>query len=622
MQSSVHLQVSRKPPYVTKRRTASEGGQLDSGSSSSIGVNDVMDEMMADFDSADLTDNRPPAGFLAEPGMSSQSTPASSPSYPPSSASSSRVKPPSSPPSYSEIDCLINDQDTVPCLKSGTEVYVPFFGFLRKYFEVYGKMSKGRDGQERFEWQHSYSRVYYPRKKYDPQGSFLWFENYNVEVRDRVKCISGMEGVPVSTQWNPQGHIYPIQVAQFGLSHFSKNLTEKPPIVIILDNGYVTNKSKWIVAQEDIGTEGGPAEKKIIAKVERNDGIVHFETEGPSSDSSVSLSMDESLPGAYLSLDVLFAGNGSISCVLSEAGKSTIYTVRYVTTDALVESRFRDVVYGIGSVKSFKTLTRDLRIDLIKGLSLLQPKKKVAKLRNLILRAVEFRGKGSVSNVTLWSSAHVASFFAACDWLVRNQDEKGGWPIMVTRKLSNGVLELKPGWYSAMAQGQAMSVLTRAFGVTKNLSYLEAALKATKLFNVRSEHRGVMTTFLGKYVWYEEYPTTPSSFVLNGFIYSLIGLYDLKSSCTHVSCKEASRLFDEGMVSLKKMLSFFDTGSGSIYDLRHFSLGVAPNLARWDYHTTHINQLLLLSTIDQDPILSTTAQRWIGYMNGKRASHN
>lgn len=46
------------------------------------------------------------------------------------------------------------------------------------------------------------------------------------------------------------------------------------------------------------------------------------------------------------------------------------------------------------------------------------------------------------------------------------------------------------------------------------------------------------------------------------------------------------------------------TGSGSVYDLRHFSLGIAPNIARWDYHVTHINQLLLLATIDDDPIFT------------------
>lgn len=60
-------------------------------------------------------------------------------------------------------------------------------------FQVYGKLAK-YDDTERFEWSHSYSKVYYPKGKYDPKGVFLYFENYNVELRERVKCISATEG--------------------------------------------------------------------------------------------------------------------------------------------------------------------------------------------------------------------------------------------------------------------------------------------------------------------------------------------------------------------------------------------------------------------------------------------
>lgn len=121
---------------------------------------------------------------------------------------------------------------------------------------------------------------------------------------------------------------------------------------------------------------------------------------------------------------------------------------------------------------------------------------------------------------------------------------------------------------------------------------------------------------------YEEYPTSPPSFVLNGFIYALLGLYDLKTLAPRNEAKEATLLFNEGMLSLKNMLLLYDMGSGTSYDLRHFTLKVAPNIARWDYHATHVNQLLLLSTIDPDPLFATTAERWMGYMSGKRAAHN
>lgn len=78
-----------------------------------------------------------------------------------------------------------------------------------------------------------------------------------------------------------------------------------------------------------------------------------------------------------------------------------------------------------------------------------------------------------------------------------------------------------------MGQGHAISVLARAYHSSYEPQYLKAGLQGLRPFHTPSETGGVLAKFFGKAVWYEEYPTQPSSFVLNGFIYSLIGLYDL-----------------------------------------------------------------------------------------------
>ena len=77
--------------------------------------------------------------------------------------------------------------------------------------------------------------------------------------------------------------------------------------------------------------------------------------------------------------------------------------------------------------------------------------------------------------------------------------------------------------------------------------------------------------FHERYVWYEEYPFEEGLFVLNGFMYSLIGLYDLSSasSAPQEARDEAKELFDEGIVSLKALLPLYDNGKGSNYDLQH-----------------------------------------------------
>ncbi|GFS06154.1 D-glucuronyl C5-epimerase [Elysia marginata] len=89
-------------------------------------------------------------------------------------------------------------------------------------------------------------------------------------------------------------------------------------------------------------------------------------------------------------------------------------------------------------------------------------------------------------------------------------------------------IQMPPNWYSAMGQGQAMSALVRAYNLTGDRKYLVAAERALYLFTLGSEEGGVRARFMGQLDWYEEYPTVPtSSFVLNGFIFSMMGLYDV-----------------------------------------------------------------------------------------------
>lgn len=76
--------------------------------------------------------------------------------------------------------------------------------------------------------------------------------------------------------------------------------------------------------------------------------------------------------------------------------------------------------------------------------------------------------------------------------------------------------------------GQAISLLVRTYNYTGNPLYLEACHRALDLFSVNINHGGIRSYFLNQsdLVWFEEYPFDPPIHILNGFIYSLIGLYD------------------------------------------------------------------------------------------------
>ncbi|XP_046389558.1 D-glucuronyl C5-epimerase B [Ischnura elegans] len=516
---------------------------------------------------------------------------------------------------YEEIDCHINGEYSVNCRKEGEEIYVPF-SFLHKYFEVYGKLAT-YDGYERFEWSHSYSKVYIPKGKYDPRGVFMYFENYNVEVRDRVKCVSAIDGVPVSTQWESQGYYYPTQIAQFGLAHYSKNLTEPEPRRMTLEDG------NRVLAQWQ--TQHSSSFSRVLDP-SLDSYVLKFNSAEAVSPSGVSLKLDHVLD-FVLSLDLKMKGNGSFTVTLQSREKREVFHLHYICSDLLISAEDRHVYHGMGCRGEWRHLTRDLLVDLQKGFLHMGRKRRPLSRSKIKVTGFTIRGSGFLDNLTLSSSEHMAQFYDAARWFVSRQDIGGGWPVPVRRRGATAkAADLVPDWYSAMAQGHAASVLARAHhhSGASDPRYLEAALRGLGPFHTLSEHGGVLAKFMGIHPWYEEYPTQPPSFVLNGFIYALLGLYDLKTVAPPGSAgaEEAGKLWSQGMASLKALLMLFDTGSGSVYDLRHFTVGQAPNLARWDYHATHVNQLLLLATIDPDPILSKTAERWVGYMSGKRASHN
>ncbi|KAL7051549.1 hypothetical protein ACKWTF_004500 [Chironomus riparius] len=514
-----------------------------------------------------------------------------------------------------EIDCVINQEYSIGCRREGDEVYLPF-SFIKKYFEVYGSLNT-IDGITHFDWNHSYGKVNLPRTIYDPKGIFMYFENYNVEVRDRVKCISASAGVPISIQWESQGYFYATQIAQFGLSHYSKNLTEPEPTRKIIEDAD-SNQFQWITLRNSSISRNYSADVT---------GVVNFATTNQF-DSAIYADMDH-VVDLIFSVDLYFQLNASLIITMQNRETLQLYNLHYILADLSITVQDSNIYHGIGinALQKWKRITRDLFVDVQKGVAASYVSRKQKMRRNeLKVVRIAFLGNGAFDNLTLSTSEHIQHFYDAADWFLRHQNQStGGFAIPVRRRLASGFEDLQKGWLSAMAQGHAISLLSRAFYHSGgNRKYLKAAVNALKPFRIPSSQGGVLAKFMNILPWYEEYPTTPASFVLNGFIYSLLGLYDLHQVAPKTSkgAKEAGILFNQGMESLKKMISFYDTGSGTVYDLRHVTLGSSPNIARWDYHVTHVNQLLLLATIDDDPIFSQTAERWRGYMLGKRAMHN
>lgn len=190
-------------------------------------------------------------------------------------------------------------------------------------------------------------------------------------------------------------------------------------------------------------------------------------------------------------------------------------------------------------------------------------------------------------NYTKWINSKSKVFFnkfiRQADWLVENQNKKkvgslefGVWYYDFDFP-SGG---MKAPWVSAMAQGQAISVLSRAYETTKEDRYLKAVDLALNSFEIDISQGGVRY-LKDNNVYYEEYPPTnptkniltsknikgQSEQTLNGFIFSLWGLFDFFKL---TGSEKAKTLFEEGVITLKRNIKKYDLGYYSAYDQTNF----------------------------------------------------
>ena len=177
-------------------------------------------------------------------------------------------------------------------------------------------------------------------------------------------------------------------------------------------------------------------------------------------------------------------------------------------------------------------------------------------------------------------AAQQKAFLAAVRWAVSAQDERGGWPCW-------SVLGLRrPSDYSAMTQGQGISVLVRAGGVTADAVFLESARRALGPMLAPVAEAGCARWEPAGLVL-EETPCDPPNTILNGWIYALFGLYDLLLA---VPVEEARQALESTVEALAACLPRFDAGYWSYYD-------TAGNLASPYYHEAHIGQLRALEMV-------------------------
>jgi hypothetical protein len=202
---------------------------------------------------------------------------------------------------------------------------------------------------------------------------------------------------------------------------------------------------------------------------------------------------------------------------------------------------------------------------------------------------------------------------AAARHLAANEERKGRLQgALLHREPFPHTVRVSPPWISGMAQGQAASLLVRLHRESGDESLAEAACRALCPLEVAVAEGGVRTE-LGGGPFYEEYPTTPSSYVLNGGIFALWGCHDVAAA---LGDRAAARLWHEGLAVLASEIHRWDTGSWSRYDLYPYLI---PNLASSFYHVLHISQLRATSRLEAKPELDRAAARFEVYLASANA---
>ncbi len=203
-------------------------------------------------------------------------------------------------------------------------------------------------------------------------------------------------------------------------------------------------------------------------------------------------------------------------------------------------------------------------------------------------------------------------FTLASDWLCAHLEQNAGRVSVWNHNFDwEYRTPLRAPWYSALAQGQGISLLLRAYRETMNEEYLGAAGRAFQSFQKSTADGGVTFTDPNNDLWFEEYTVTPPTHILNGFIWAAWGVYDYYLATQNASAQE---LFRSAVKTLRDNLKHYDLGFWSLYEQSGTRL---PMVASPFYHRLHIVQLRVMHKLTREHVFAQYADRWEHYARNR-----
>lgn len=189
---------------------------------------------------------------------------------------------------------------------------------------------------------------------------------------------------------------------------------------------------------------------------------------------------------------------------------------------------------------------------------------------------------------------YLEKFKACVDWAVNKQDDKGRWEAFPYKRPDQ--------LYSSMAQGEALSLLTRAYIHYGDEAYAIAAKKA-KEFMLTSVENGGTTVYKDGKIYFYEYLHEDQ--VLNGWIFSAWGIFD------YAKCfddKDAREQWNNTVSAMADKLWMYDKKIWSSYT-------DGKKWANPFYHKLHIAQLNVMYDLTGNETFKKYSDIFLSYQN-------
>jgi D-glucuronyl C5-epimerase C-terminus len=178
----------------------------------------------------------------------------------------------------------------------------------------------------------------------------------------------------------------------------------------------------------------------------------------------------------------------------------------------------------------------------------------------------------------------------------------GGWTWEYEFPFGGGL----PPWTSSLSQGTGLQALARsAQRLGREADILPVIRRAITVFQVRPPS-GVRVRTGRSRAHYAQYSFAPRLRILNGFVQSLVGLFDY---ATITGDATGRALFEQGERQAEREVPLFDTGAWSLY-----SRGTSTHESDLSYHVLLRDFLANLCDRTDVPVFCDTAQHFTDYL--------